>query len=92
MKLRLVDNWRHAWKWASVHSMAFSLTLIATWTQTPDSLRQSLPNGIVEKITIVVLILGLIGRLVTKDAPNADVAENIPDSDNHMDSDVPSSN
>ena len=64
IKSHLVDDAKNAAKWFSVQSMVFVSALLGTWTQLPDDLKSALPTWLVPVIAMVVLALGLIGRLV----------------------------
>uniref|UniRef100_A0AAU6VZQ2 Holin n=1 Tax=Pseudomonas phage Arace01 TaxID=3138526 RepID=A0AAU6VZQ2_9VIRU len=69
MKVRLIDNWKSAWKLASVQLSALGLVL--TWlVDFLNSIWYSLPPNIVEKIphashiSMVMFVVVMIVRLV----------------------------
>lgn len=62
--MKLVANWRRAWRWISVQAMVLAGALQGAWMFVPDDLRASIPPGVVQGFTIVLLTLGVIGRLV----------------------------
>lgn len=62
--MKLIDNWKQAWKWLSVHCMIGAATIQAAWMYIPDDLRQNMPHKLVAATTIILLILGVIGRVV----------------------------
>lgn len=62
--MRLVTNWKRAWRWISVQAMVLAGALQGAWMFVPDDLRASIPPGVVQGFTIVLLTLGVIGRLV----------------------------
>lgn len=62
-KLKLVEDWRSARKWLSVKCMALAGALQSTWLFIPDDMKTSVPPGLVGKVTLGLLILGLLGRL-----------------------------
>lgn len=66
-KLQLIDDWNHAWRWASVRCMSGALTIQVAYEAMPETLRANLPHGMVTHASITLLILGIIGRLVKKD-------------------------
>lgn len=68
-RYNLVDEWNHAWRWASVRCMTAALAIQGAWEAVPETLRDNLPHGMVTRATIALLVLGLIGRLVKKDVP-----------------------
>lgn len=60
----LVDEWRSAWRWFSVQSMALAAVLLAAWQALPDELRAALPRALPRWLAIALLVLGIAGRLV----------------------------
>ncbi len=72
-KVKLVDDWKNAWKWISVHAMLLAASIQGAWTQLPDDLKASLPNHLVSYSTVALLILGIIGRILKQgEEDNAD--------------------
>lgn len=78
--MKLVQNWKSAWRWFSVHCMAlaatlsgFSAIIIAEWADIPPEWQQILlnyyPHNVVFKIISIISVAGIIGRFVnqTKD-------------------------
>ena len=62
--MKLVPNWKNAWRWFSVQSMAISGGALASWAMLPDDLKAALPAEWVAGFSGGVLVLGIIGRLV----------------------------
>lgn len=68
MKLRLIDNWKKAWKLASVQINAVGLVFMAidfigqTWNSLPPFIQQKIPNA--STIALVLFALGIVGRLI----------------------------
>lgn len=62
--MRLVDNWKEAWRWMSVNCMVIAASIQGAWVYIPEDMRDSIPPWIVSAITIGLLILGIIGRLL----------------------------
>lgn len=68
----LVENARSAWRWFSVQAMVLAGAIQGAWMFIPDDMKASIPPGIVQGVTIVLLVLGVAGRLVDqspKDTP-----------------------
>lgn len=63
MKFKLVDEWRSAWKWISVNSMAAALAVQVTWANIPDDMKRTIPADYVFYLTAALLGLGIVGRL-----------------------------
>lgn len=62
--MKLVPNWRDAWKWFSLQAMALAIALQSAYLAVPLSMQSRIPETWVDGITIAILILGAIGRLV----------------------------
>lgn len=63
-KLRLVDDWRDAWRWYSTHCALIAFALQATWMELPPEFKASTPAWAIHAMTMVALMLGFIGRLI----------------------------
>jgi len=68
MKLHLVPDWRQCWRWFCIHAMALALAFQGAWLAVPDDLRAMLPATAAQAITMVLLVLGVLGRLVDQPA------------------------
>ncbi len=65
MKLRLVDNWKSAWKWLSAQALAITGALNLAWAALPDKMQDAIPPTTLAWMSGAVLAIGFIGRLVT---------------------------
>jgi len=43
--MRLVEEWRSAWRWFSLQAMALTAAIQAAWAAMPDDLKQHIPAG-----------------------------------------------
>ena len=66
-KLTLVDNAKNAWRWFSVQSMVLAVAIQGSWMFLSDEQKATLPTNFVQYLTLVLLALGLIGRLVKQE-------------------------
>lgn len=66
--MKLIKDWRQAWRWFSLQAMALAAAIQGVWIQLPPDLKDSIDPSWVSAATVAVLILGGIGRLV--DQPN----------------------
>lgn len=66
--IRFIDEARSWWKMFSIHAMAAAIAIQGAWDAAPPSMVAGLPAGIVQKVTIVLLVLGILGRLVKQDS------------------------
>lgn len=62
--MKLVPNWKEGWKWISTNAMLTAAAIQGAWLQMPADMKECIEPGIVNAVTIVVLILGIVGRLL----------------------------
>lgn len=62
--MKLVDDWKSCWRWFSTQAMAWAIAIQGAWELCPPDLRVGVPPKLVTVITLVLLVLGLVGRLV----------------------------
>jgi hypothetical protein len=62
--MKLVDDARRAWRWISVHCMAWAIAVQGAWEVVPPEMRSGIPPRAVTAITVALLVLGIVGRLV----------------------------
>ena len=67
--MKLVENWKDAWKWFSVQAMFASGAILGTWAMLPADLKDNIPDDFVTYCTMAVLALGILGRLVPQSKP-----------------------
>lgn len=65
--MKLVDDFRSAWRWFSMQCMAWALALQGAWEFCPPELKAGVPPRAVTVITLALLVMGLIGRLVKQE-------------------------
>ncbi len=70
--MMLVPNWRRLWKAFSVQCMSWAAILQLTWTGLDSDLKAALSPTMVSTITIVLLVLGVAGRLVRQPGVDLD--------------------
>lgn len=68
--MKLVENWRDAWKWLSMHCMIVAGALQGAWVYVPDDMKQMVPRHLVSVLTMILLGLGVAGRLIKQDTSN----------------------
>lgn len=62
--MRLVENWRKAWRWLSVQFPALNLAFLGTWSVLPAKFQDALPMPWVIGIAVVLIVLGVVGRMI----------------------------
>lgn len=70
-KVRLIPEWKEAWKFASMRIQAAGLVIMvgaemfgSTWNSLPVTLQQKLPHA--TTVALVLFGIGLIGRILQK--------------------------
>jgi hypothetical protein len=61
--MKLVNDWKSAWRWHSSQAMALAAALPLVWNELPTDLRDSIPQEWMPYITAGILLGGLIGRV-----------------------------
>jgi hypothetical protein len=69
--MKLVDDWRQGWKWASVHAMTAALAVQGAWVAIPSEMQAFVHPIVAHAITAFLLVAGIVGRLTQK-SPKAD--------------------
>jgi len=62
--LKIIPEWRRAWRMVSVQCMALALAIEGAWAMIPEDMRASLPPALVKVVTVTLLVVGIAGRLV----------------------------
>jgi hypothetical protein len=62
--MKLVPNWRRAWRMVSVQAMAVAAAIQGAWPLLDDAMRATLPPHLVHWLSVVLLVAGIAGRLV----------------------------
>ena len=67
--MKLVSDWRDSWRWLSMQAMGWALVVQGAWQMIDADMRSSLPEWLVQALTIGLLALGIVGRLVDQSKP-----------------------
>ena len=65
--MKLVDNWKSAWKWFSVHCLWLSAAIPNVWAALPADLKSSIPATHMAVIAGLIAFCGIVGRLVDQE-------------------------
>lgn len=68
--MKLIPNWRRAWRMLSVQAMTAAGVLQVAWETQPDAIKAVVPSAWVPWITVGVLVFGIVGRLVHQPKAN----------------------
>lgn len=63
MKIKLMSDWKRAWKWMSIWAMILAGAIQATYSALEPEQKKSL-GKYSQPITIAILALGVAGRMV----------------------------
>lgn len=73
--MKLVDDWKQAWKWISIWCLALTGAVSATWDSLPLEWRTVLLENssvsIIFKAISILSAIGIIGRLVKQGKDDA---------------------
>lgn len=71
--MKLIAEWRKAYRLFSVQAMALSTAILGAWLVLPDDWKAMLPHWVGNAAAIATLVCGILGRLVdqTKVDPEA---------------------
>lgn len=62
--MRLVSNWRAAWRFFSVQALALQGAAAGAWLTVPEDMRAAVPPDWLAAAAVMLSVLGVIGRLV----------------------------
>jgi len=63
----LLKDWKKFIMWFSVQSMALASAIQITYQALPEAMKQSIHPKTITIITVIVLILGIFGRIIKQD-------------------------
>ncbi|MEY8027130.1 hypothetical protein [Klebsiella quasipneumoniae] len=64
--MKLVDDWKSAWRWFSMHALVLAGIIPTVWAELPADLKTAIPPGAMGTITAVIAACGVVGRLVNQ--------------------------
>ena len=67
--MKLVDDWKSAWRWFSMHALVLAGVIPTVWAELPPDLKTAIPAGAMGTITAVIAAWGVVGRLVSQSKP-----------------------
>ncbi|HBZ4253129.1 hypothetical protein [Raoultella planticola] len=67
--MKLVDDWKSAWRWFSMHALVLAGIIPTVWAELPTDLKTAIPPGAMGTITAVIAACGVVGRLVSQSKP-----------------------
>lgn len=70
--MKLVTNWRQAWKWYSVHIMILIVSLPELWGYFPQEFKDSLPPDALKYVMMFLGVSAILARLFSQEKPNVE--------------------
>ena len=67
--MKLVANWKSAWKWFSVQFVAAAGAVQLSVLAFPDSIRAWLPDWLTHLLAVALLVAAVAGRLIEQKRP-----------------------
>lgn len=64
--MRLVENWKKAWTWISVWTLAVLGSLPMVWGSLPPDIKALVPDGWGVWIFLFIALGGIVGRVVSQ--------------------------
>lgn len=61
--MKLVENWREAWRWHSAQALAVLALLPVVWTELPPEAQALVPEEWRPYVLAALALAGLVGRL-----------------------------
>lgn len=62
--MKLIANWRKAYRMLSIQAMAAATAIQGAWVFIPEDMKSSIPPTVVQWVTMGLLAFGIVGRLV----------------------------
>ena len=68
--MKLITNWRKAYRMLSIQAMAFATAIQGAWMFIPEDMKATIPPTVVQWVTMGLLAFGIVGRLVDQPKVN----------------------
>jgi len=62
--MKLIPDWKDAWKWFSVQALAAIIALPIVWASLPSDAKAFIPDGWEKWIVILLAVAGILGRVI----------------------------
>ncbi|WP_313471228.1 DUF7940 domain-containing protein [Atlantibacter hermannii] len=69
MKIRLVDDWRHWWRWNSTKVIVALGALPTIWFELPPEWKEEIPSSWMRVGAIVLMVIGVLSRMTLQKPP-----------------------
>jgi anti-sigma-K factor RskA len=68
--MKLIENWRDAWRFYSVQALAVIAALPIVWASLPPEWQAEVPGEWIKVMVVVVAVSGILGRVLQQ--PNVE--------------------
>lgn len=68
-KMKLVPDWRNAFRWISMQCFVLTGILQTAWQTLPADMKISIPPPYIFYLTMALLFTGAVGRLIDQNLP-----------------------
>ena len=68
--MKLVDDWKMAWRWFSTWLVALSAICLQLYEQVP-MLKSYIPDNVFHHVMTAVIVLIIVGRVIKQNPPDA---------------------
>lgn len=65
--MKLIPEWRKAWRMFSVQAQAIGVALCATYVQMYDQLKEAFPPAWMAGLTAAIFAVGILGRVIKQE-------------------------
>jgi hypothetical protein len=62
--MKLIEEWKQAWKMFSVQASAIGIAIPAVYLQLPDDFKATIPHHWIVMASAITAACGLVGRLI----------------------------
>lgn len=62
--MKLVEDWKNAWRWFSVQALAAILVIPVVWASLPNDVKGFLPSSWEPWVLTTIAACGILGRIV----------------------------
>lgn len=62
--MKIIDEWKQAWRWYSVNCPALAVALLGAWAALPEAMQSTFSPGELKAAAIFLIALGIGGRFV----------------------------
>lgn len=62
--MKIIADWKQAWRWYSVNCPAIALALLGCWAALPEAMQQAFTPAELKAAAMLLIALGIGGRFI----------------------------